>query len=83
MKIKANFFWHNNKQFTYYEYACVSSFVKNNFDVNVYSYENIKLPKNAKLKDASKIISKKNIYKYNHQGKKGCLAAFADKFRIE
>ena len=83
MKIKANFFWHNNKKFTFYEYACVNSFVKNNFDVNVYSYENIKLPKNAKLKDASKIISKKHIYKYNHQGKKGCLAAFADKFRIE
>lgn len=81
-KIIANFFWNNNN-LSLYDYCCLKSFLKNNFEVHVYSFEKIKLPFGAKLKDASKIINKKEIKKFIHQGKKGCLAAFADKFRIE
>ena len=40
----ANFFW-DNKKISIYEYACLKSFLKNNFDVHVYSYKNIILPK--------------------------------------
>ena len=81
-KITANFFW-NQKQLNVYEYACLKSFIKNNFNVNVFSYVKIKLPKGAILKNASKIINKNEINKFIHEGKKGCLAAFTDKFRIE
>jgi hypothetical protein len=77
----ANFFW-NNKKISIYEYACLKSFLKNNFDVHVYSYKNISLPKEIKLKNASDILPKKYLSKFTHGGKKGCLAAFADLFRI-
>jgi hypothetical protein len=77
----ANFFW-NNKNLSIYEYACLKSFLKNNFQVHVYSYKNIKLPKKIKLKNASNILPKKYLYRFTHGGKKGCLAAFADLFRI-
>jgi hypothetical protein len=81
-KITANFFW-NQKKLNIYDYACLKSFIKNNFDVNVYSYVKIKLPKGANLRNASIILKKKEINKFIHEGKRGCLAAFADKFRIE
>jgi hypothetical protein len=81
-KIKANFFWNSNN-LSIYEYACLVSFIKNGFDVNVYSFYNIKLPRGVTLKKASSIIDQKEIKKFIHGGKAGCLAAFADKFRIE
>lgn len=81
-KIIANFFWSNKKKFTIYEYACVNSFVKNGFQVDLYSYDKIGLPKGANLKNASNIMSKKDLKRFIHDGKKGCLAAFSDKFRI-
>lgn len=81
-KIVANFFWNNNN-LSLYDYCCLKSFLKNNFEVHVYSFEKIKLPLGAKLKDASKILNKKEIKRFIHQGKKGCLAAFSDRFRIE
>jgi hypothetical protein len=77
----ANFFW-NNKNLSIYEYSCLKSFLKNKFDVHVYSYKNINLPKKVKLKDASNILPKKYLNRFTHGGKKGCLAAFADLFRI-
>ena len=81
-KITANFFWNSN-YLSIYENLCLTSFVKNGFNVNLYSFCNIKLPKGVKLKNASIILDKKEIKRYKHAGKKNCLAAFADKFRIE
>jgi hypothetical protein len=81
-KIKANFFWNSNN-LSVYEYACLNSFVKNDFDVDVYSFCNIKLPQGVVLKNASSILDQKEIKKFIHDGKAGCLAAFTDKFRIE
>ena len=81
-KIIANFFWDKDK-ISLYEYIYLKSFLKNNFKVNVYSYTKIKLPKGAILKDASTILNQKEIKKFIHQGRMGCIAAFADKFRIE
>jgi len=81
-KATANFFWNSNK-LSLYEYACLKSFIKNNFNVHVYSFKNIKLPKGAKLKNARNILSENQTKKFIHQGRIGCLAAFADKFRIE
>ncbi len=81
-KIIANFFW-DKKKITLFEYCYLKSFLKNNFKVNVYSFEKIKLPKNVNLKDASRILKKIEMKKFIHQGVKSCPAAFADKFRIE
>ena len=81
-RITANFFW-NSSELSLYEYACLKSFEKNEFNVKVYSYNKIKLPQGIKLIDAKNIIDGKEIKKFIHNGKKGCLAAFADKFRIE
>ena len=80
-KIIANFFWNSDK-LSLYEYSCLRSFIKNDFNVRVFSYKKIKLPKGARLIDAKNIISKNEIKKFIHQGKVGCLAAFSDKFRI-
>ena len=81
-KVVANFFW-DKKKINLFEYCYLKSFVKNNFKVNLYSFEKIKLPKNVILKDASKILKKNEMKKFIHQGVKGCPAAFADKFRVE
>lgn len=81
-KLQANFFW-NSPKLTIYEYCCVKSFIKNNFNVDVYSYVKIKLPKGAKLKNASEILNKNEIKKFIHNKKPHCLAAFSDKFRVE
>lgn len=81
-KVIANFFW-DKSQISLFEYCFLKSFLKNNFQVIVYSFEKIKLPPKIKLKDASKILNKKEMNKFIHQGKKGCAAAFSDKFRIE
>ena len=80
-KIIANFFWNSDK-LSLYEYSCLQSFIKNNFNVRVFSYKKIKLPKGARLIDAKNIMGKNEIKKFIHQGKVGCLAAFSDKFRI-
>ena len=59
-------------------------FCKNNFTVNLYSFEKSNFRKNVIfLRDASKILKKNEMKKFIHQGVKGCPAAFADKFRIE
>ena len=81
-KIVANFFWDKNN-ISIYEYAFLNSFIKNDFEVNVYSFNNLNLPKKAKLKDASLILKKSEMKKFVHAGTTGCPAAFADKFRIE
>ncbi len=80
-KITANFFWYGN-ELSIYENACLRSFLKNDFNVVVYSFQKIKLPKKIKFKDANKILKKSEIKKFIHGGKKGCLAAYSDKFRI-
>lgn len=80
-KINANFFW-NSSKISLYEYSCLKSFIKNNFNVRVFSYKKIELPKGAKLIDAKIILSKNEIKKFVHQKRVGCLAAFSDKFRV-
>ncbi len=82
IKTTANFFW-SNSDISLYEYAYLKSFLNNNFEVNVYSFQKLKLPKGASLKNAAQILPKKEMKKYVHQGIKSCPAAFADKFRIE
>tara|TARA_A100001015_G_C14940994_1_gene692528 strand:+ start:351 stop:1220 length:870 start_codon:yes stop_codon:yes gene_type:complete len=80
-KITANFFWHG-KELSIYETACLRSFIKNDFNVVVYSFKKMNLPKKVISKNANIILKKSEIKKFIHGGKKGCLAAYSDKFRI-
>jgi len=76
----ANFFWHGTMSL--YEYVCIASFVKNGFNVNVYSYHELQLPIGAHLKNAAEILPESDLLKYTQDGKIGNLAAFSDAFRI-
>ncbi len=80
-KITANFFWHGS-ELSIYEKACLRSFLNSGFKVVVYSFKRIKLPSNVIFKDANKILKKSELKRFIHGGKKGCLAAYSDKFRI-
>jgi hypothetical protein len=81
-KITAHFFWHGN--LSLYEYGCISSFVKNNFNVNVWSYDQLKLPNGATHMDASKVLSKDLLFNFEMpKGNVGSIAAFSDLFRLE
>ena len=77
----ANFFWHGGK-LTVFDLICLKSFLKNKFRVVVYSFEKLELPKTIINKDANLILNKNEYKKFNHAGRKGCLAAYSDKFRI-
>ena len=77
----ANFFWHGNP-LSLYEKLCISSFVHHGFEVNVWSFMDLDIPKGATLKDASEILPEDWLFKYKQSGKEGCLAAFSDIFRI-
>jgi len=76
----ANFFWHG-PSFSLYEKACISSFVKNNFEVNVWTFNEFDVPKGVNLKDASVFLKITDINKFTQDGVKGSLAAFSDAIR--
>jgi len=76
----ANFFWHG-APLSLQEYVCLSSFIKNGFNVCVYSYTDLVLPKCAKLCDASEILPASDLGKYTQEGMTANLTAFSDAFR--
>ena len=81
----ANFFWHG--ELTVFEKSCIQSFVKNGFDVHLWSYNNLQID-GAKSRDASEILSKDLLYKYVHHfnertSEHSSLAAFSDAFRYK
>jgi hypothetical protein len=81
----ANFFWHG--KFSAVEESCVKSFVKHGFDVHMWSYTGIQVD-GAKSCDASQILPKEDIFKYQHAyngiiSESGNLAAFSDVFRYK
>lgn len=76
----ANFFWQGI--FGVYEKACISSFLKNNFKVQVFSYQNdMKIPAGAVLRDARDILPEKMLYTFDQSEQKGCMPGFANAFR--
>jgi hypothetical protein len=79
----ANFFW--DGELTQLEKSCINSFVKNNFDVRLWSYNNLQLD-GVESCDASLILDKMFMYELNQsfrQGdlKKAKVTAFSDLFR--
>jgi hypothetical protein len=77
----ANFFWHGNP-LSLYEQLCISSFIKHGFEVNIWSFMELDIPKGANLKNAEDIISKDHLFKYTQAGKPGNISAFSDVFRF-
>lgn len=75
----ANFFWGGD--LTLYEKANFLSFVKHNFEVNVWSYENLLLPDGVNLCNAREIISEKLLYKFTQNFQKSNMSSFSNLFR--
>jgi hypothetical protein len=76
----ANFFWHG-QPFSLYEKACVSSFLKCGFDVNVWVFDFLDVPNGANLKNASEFFKISEINNFTQDNVKGSLAAFSDAIR--
>lgn len=76
----AHFFWHG-PELSIYEWACISSFVRADFSVRVWSYLPIRMPEGALAGDASGILPQSELSRYTQGGKPKNIAAFTDFFR--
>jgi len=77
----ANFFWHGDV-LSLQANACISSFVANKFQVNVFSYnDKLSIPPGAHFCSASEILPSSSLHKYTQAGIAGNIAAFSDAFR--
>lgn len=77
----ANFFWGGD--LTPYEEANFFSFLNNGFNVNVWSYQKLNLPKEIAIRDANEIISKEFLLKFNQNFQKSNMSSFSNLFRYE
>lgn len=77
----ANFFWHGSA-LSLYEESCLKSFVRNNFTVNIYSYEKLKKISDVNNINAEEILPISTLAKYTENKKYGFIASFSDEFRI-
>lgn len=82
----ANFFWQGN--LTPYEILCIKSFIKNDFYVNLWSYEQIDLNdledlENFTIKNAGIIMPKSYINKFTQNSQKNNLSSFTNLFRYK
>jgi len=81
MLTTANFLW-NGRNLSLYEYACIASFVKNDFTVQVFTFDTqLVIPEGAIHRDAKDIMDENQLYSYTLSGQKGSMAGFADAFR--
>jgi hypothetical protein len=79
--VKANFFWHGSS-LSLYEKACISSFVKNGFDVRLHSFDpRLEVPTGTTLVDALSIAEPEETSLRTQGGMKGCLASFSNIYR--
>lgn len=79
----ANFFWYG-KPLSIYEIYCLKSFVKNNWIVNLWTFDkNINAPGLVNICDAGIFYQIDDIQTFTQRGKQGCIAAFSDAFRYK
>lgn len=87
----AHFVWHGT--LSLYEIKCIESFVKNNFEVNLWSYDKLEnVPNGATLRDIREFLPEEHKFKYKQKHPFGLeqdsnkqyanLAMFSDAFRI-
>ena len=78
----ANFFW-DGPSLSLYENFCLLSFVKNNFEVNLWTFDSLDVPNGVSLKNASIFYNKSDIQKFTQDNQIGSLAAFSDAIRYD
>ncbi len=76
----AHFFWHGSP-LSLYEINCIQSFIRNGFDVHIWSFDKINIPEGSKLCNAEKFFSKTEILQFTQAGKKGSITSFSNAFR--
>lgn len=81
-KETAHFFWHGSP-LSIYERECISSFVKHNWNVHLWSFNDVVVPDGVVLKDANKFYSVEDIQTFVQKKKVGCISAFSDAFRYK
>lgn len=80
--IQANFFWHG-PQLSLYEWACLSSFVRDGFEVRLYTFDAaLEVPPSVIREDAGAFGRESEVGRFTHHGQKGSIAAFTDIFRL-
>lgn len=77
---KANFFWKG--ELTKIEIASIKSFIKNGFEVNLWSYQNHKI-EGAISRDARTLMEERDIEMQNEILGKTTIAAFSDLLRYK
>ena len=73
--------------FSIYEMANINSFIKNGFDVNIWTYDkNFKVFSNnnkINIKNASEILDEELLYKFKQGNQKSNMSSFTNIFRLE
>jgi len=79
--INANFFWHG-PSLSLYEWACLSSFVRNGIEVRLHTFNlSLPVPEGVRLIDAGLLAKVEEVTAFNQGGHKASIAAFTDIFR--
>lgn len=78
----AHFFWHG-RPLSVYEKACLASFVRHGFDVNLWCFDSMDAPEGVKIRDASEILPRDDTGKFCQDGRQGNISAFANAFRYK
>jgi hypothetical protein len=74
--------WHGSP-LSLYEELSLLSFVRCGHDVEIYSYDNLKVPDGVKLRDANEILAEKDVFCYTDGLAKGSFSAFSNLFRFK
>ena len=81
--MKVQSLWIGNK-LSNLEILTINSYIKNNIDFELYTYDNIiNLPKDVIIKDGNKILPKSDIFCYQVGKGKGSFSAFSNIFRYK
>jgi hypothetical protein len=73
-------FWHG-EQLSIYEQLCLTSFIKHEHEVELYSYQRLQVPPGVRLCDANEIIPESEFLHCTRGPGKWDLFAFSDLFR--
>ena len=77
----AHFFWHG-RPLSVYERACMASFVRQGFAVNLWCFDALNVPAGIVRRDAAEILPRSDLGKYTQGGMKANITAFSDAFRF-
>lgn len=81
--MKVQSLWIGNK-LSNLEILTINSYIKNNIDFELYTYDNIiNLPKDVIIKDGNQILPKSDIFCYQVGKGKGSFSAFSNIFRYK